>query len=103
MVLRVREFNLRRADVKLRMPFRYGIATMTEGPVVFVRLGVEVGGRFVSGISSDLLPPKWFTKVLTKPIDDEIADIRWVILVSLISDDPKGNTFIRLLHEWSNE
>jgi L-alanine-DL-glutamate epimerase-like enolase superfamily enzyme len=79
MALRVSEFDLRRADVKLRMPFRYGIATMTEGPVVFLRLTVEVGGKRVSGVSSDLLPPKWFTKVPAKPIHDEIAEMVQVI------------------------
>jgi hypothetical protein len=38
-----------------------------------------------------------------KGIDNEIADIRLVILVTLIGGDPKRDTFIRLLNEWSNE
>src|SRR5262245_609257 len=79
MALRVREFDLRRVDVKLRMPFRYGIATMTEGPVVFAHLRMEVDGTVVSGVSSDLLPPKWFTKVPTKPIKEELAEMLLVI------------------------
>jgi L-alanine-DL-glutamate epimerase-like enolase superfamily enzyme len=78
--LQILSFDLYRHDVRLRMPFRYGIATMTEGPVVFVRLRVDDGGREVSGIASDLLPPKWFTKIPDKPIAEEIDELLRVIL-----------------------
>lgn len=61
------------------MPFRYGIATMTDGPVLFVRLEVEIDGRAWTGVSSDLLPPKWFTKVAGRPIVEEIAEMLAVI------------------------
>src|SRR5262245_10678816 len=61
------------------MPFRYGIATMTDGPVLFLRLETEIEGRRQSGVASDLLPPKWFTKVPTKPIEDEITEMLRVI------------------------
>src|SRR5689334_18535971 len=71
--------SLYRTDVRLRMPFRYGIATMTEGPVVFVRLEVEIGGRIWTGLASDLLPPKWFTKIPAQPIDEEIRAMLAVI------------------------
>jgi len=45
--LEILSFEFYRHDVRLRMPFRYSIATMTEGPVVFVRLRVADGGREV--------------------------------------------------------
>jgi hypothetical protein len=77
--LQILAFELYRHDVRLRMPFRYGIATMTEGPVLFVRLRVADGGREVFGIASDLLPPKWFTKVPEKPIAEEIDELLRVI------------------------
>ena len=78
--LQILSFELFRHDVRLRMPFRYGIATMTEGPVVFLRLRVAEGGRDVFGIASDLLPPKWFTKIPDKPIAEEIDELLRVIL-----------------------
>lgn len=78
--LQILSFDLYRHDVRLRMPFRYGIATMTEGPVVFVRLRVVDGEREVFGIASDLLPPKWFTKIPDKPIAEEIDELLQVIL-----------------------
>ena len=61
------------------MPFRYGIATMTEMPEVFVRLWVEVDGQEWMGISSDCLPPKWFTKAPNKPVAEEIDEMLRVI------------------------
>ena len=73
------ECTLHRTDVRLRMPFRYGIATMTEGPVLFVRLQVEVHGRIWIGISSDLLPAKWFTKIPEQSIAEEVAGMLRVI------------------------
>ena len=65
------------------MPFKYGIATMTEVPMVFVRVETEVDGRPSSGISSDLLPPKWFTKAPDDPLEREIADMLRVIRSAL--------------------
>jgi L-alanine-DL-glutamate epimerase-like enolase superfamily enzyme len=79
MSLRILDFTLRRTDVRLRMPFRYGMATMTDGPVVFISLEVEVDGVVVTGVSSDLLPPRWFTEVPGRAIEEEIAEMLQVI------------------------
>jgi hypothetical protein len=65
------------------MPFRYGIATMTGVPQVFVRLWVEMEGREWLGVAADLLPPKWFTKVPAKPLEEEIDEMRRVIRQAL--------------------
>jgi hypothetical protein len=77
--LEILDFSLHRIDVRLRMPFRYGIATMTDGPLLFLRLRLRVGGEEALGISSDLLPPKWFTKIPDKPIAEEIEEMLRVI------------------------
>jgi len=77
--MRILDCSIFRTDVRLRMPFRYGIATMTDGPVLFLRLTVEIGGKTSIGTASDLLPPKWFTKIPTKPIAEEVAEMLAVI------------------------
>lgn len=64
---------------RTRMPFRYGIATMTEFPLLFLRANLEIDGRPAGGMSSDLLPPKWFTKVAEKDPNDEIDEMLEVI------------------------
>jgi hypothetical protein len=47
---------------RTRFPFRYGIASMTDVPHVFLRTRVSAGGRSMFGLGTEGLPPKWFTK-----------------------------------------
>lgn len=50
-------------DVRLRMPFRFGIVTLREAPQVFVRVRIRLsGGRTAHGQSAEMLAPKWFDK-----------------------------------------
>lgn len=60
--INLKDVRFHRLHMKTRFPFRYGIANMTEVPHLFVSVTVEVDGRAAQGISSDGLPPKWFTK-----------------------------------------
>ena len=49
--------------VKLRLPFRFGVVTLTEAPQVFVRARIKLAdGREGEGVSAELLVPKWFDK-----------------------------------------
>ena len=49
--------------VKLRLPFRFGVVTLTEAPQVFVRARVRLAdGRESEGVSAEMLAPKWFDK-----------------------------------------
>lgn len=54
------EFFVR--QTRTRFPFRYGIASMTEVPHLFLRVRLNVNGQEVHGLASEGLPPKWFTK-----------------------------------------
>ncbi|MCH2136618.1 MAG: hypothetical protein MK101_08550 [Phycisphaerales bacterium] len=45
-----------------RLPFRFGMHTLTQAPLALLRLTVEVPGGNVQGYASDLLVPKWFEK-----------------------------------------
>ena len=47
---------------RTRFPFRYGIASMTDVPHLFVRTRAAVAGVEESGLAAEGLPPKWFTK-----------------------------------------
>jgi hypothetical protein len=79
MTIRVLDGDIHLIDLKTRMPFRYGIATMTEAPHAFVRLRVVVDEADETGVSADLLPPKWFTKEPAKPLDEEVDEMLLVI------------------------
>ncbi|MBX3587095.1 MAG: hypothetical protein KF796_10660 [Ramlibacter sp.] len=60
--LRVRSVSLFERPVTLRLPFRFGAATVTRCPQAFVRAVVEVDGRTFEGASAELMVPKWFDK-----------------------------------------
>lgn len=79
MVIRILHGDVHLIDLQTRLPFKYGIATMTRAPQAFVRLMVEFDGRPATGVSADLLPPRWFTKVADKPLDEEINEMLEVI------------------------
>jgi hypothetical protein len=49
--------------VKLRMPFRFGAATLAEAPQAFVRARIRLeNGKEAEGGAAELLMPKWFDK-----------------------------------------
>jgi hypothetical protein len=84
--MKLLETELFRANLKARMPFKYGIAVMTELPHVFVRLRCEFdGGRIESGVAADHLPPKWFTKDPARDPQLEIEEMLVVIRHALSS------------------
>lgn len=78
-MIRVIDLELFRADLRTRMPFKYGIATMTELPHVSLRLRAEIDGQIVQGLAADHLPPKWFTKDPARDPRDEIGEMVVVI------------------------
>lgn len=71
--------ELFRINLRARMPFRYGIVTMTEVPHVVLRLAFEIDGRAHEGLAADHLPPKWFTKDPNRPLAEEIDEMLAVI------------------------
>lgn len=60
--VRVRSVALYERAVTLRLPFRFGAATVTHCPQAFVHVEAEVGGVPASGASAELMVPKWFDK-----------------------------------------
>lgn len=60
--VRVRSVELFERPVTLRLPFRFGAATVTRCPQAFVRVHSEVAGRPAQGATAELMVPKWFDK-----------------------------------------
>ena len=59
----VHEVQCFERDVTLRMPFRFGVATLTEAPQAFVRVRVGLAsGAEAWGKAAEILAPKWFDK-----------------------------------------
>lgn len=67
-----------------RFPFKYGIASMTRLPHLFLQLRLSVDGCEVDGISSEGLPPKWFTKNPNTRFEDDLSEMLQVIERALL-------------------
>ncbi len=78
-MLRLRAVELFQLPLRLRMPFRYGIATLTAVPHAVLRATWEIDGRVQIGFAADNLPPKWFTKDAARAPAEEIAEI-WDVI-----------------------
>ncbi len=77
--LRVVSFEFFQHQTRTRFPFRYGIASMTEVPHLFVVARVEIEGSPAVGISSEGLPPKWFTKDPSTTFEQDLEEMFAVI------------------------
>jgi hypothetical protein len=60
--VRLRRVELFERPVTLRLPFRFGAATVTRCPQAFVRVMADVDGHTVEGAAAELMVPKWFDK-----------------------------------------
>ena len=64
-------------DVRLRMPFRFGVVTLTESPQAFVRARIRLAdGREAEGAAAELLAPKWFDKNPALSNEDNYEQLR---------------------------
>lgn len=67
-------------DVRLRMPFRFGIVTLTAAPQAFARVRIRLpDGREAEGASAELLAPKWFDKNPELSNEDNFDQLRTAI------------------------
>ena len=73
----VLEIGLYERDVRLRMPFRFGVVTLTGAPQAFVRARIRLAdGREAEGAAAELLAPKWFDKDPALTNEDNFAQLR---------------------------
>ena len=74
---RILSIDLLERDVRLRMPFRFGVVTLTESPQAFVRARIRlVDGRQAEGAAAELLAPKWFDKNPALSNEDNFEQLR---------------------------
>jgi L-alanine-DL-glutamate epimerase-like enolase superfamily enzyme len=71
------EFFVR--HTRTRFPFRYGIASMTDVPHLFLRAPITSGATMVFGVTAEGLPPKWFTKDPTTTFEQDLPQMLEVI------------------------
>jgi hypothetical protein len=77
---RVSEVALHERPVGLRMPFRFGVVTLTEAPQLFVRVRIRLAdGREAWGVGAELLVPKWFDKNLALTNEENFDQLRLAV------------------------
>ena len=61
--IRIVEIDAFERDVSLRLPFRFGAATLEKAPQAFLRVRVEdEEGKTAIGAAAEMMVPKWFDK-----------------------------------------
>ena len=69
--------------VKLRMPFRFGVVTLTAAPQAFVRARIRLeDGREGWGAGAEILAPKWFDKNLALSNEDNFDQLRLALALA---------------------
>lgn len=80
---RVTAIELYERPVVLRIPFRFGAATVTHAPQAFVRAGIELDdGRRAHGAAAEMMIPKWFDKSPQKSNAANISDLRLSLIAA---------------------
>ena len=75
--LKIAAIEFLERDVRLRMPFRFGVVTLTESPQAFVRCRIRTeDGREAEGAAAELLAPKWFDKNPALTNEDNYEQLR---------------------------
>jgi hypothetical protein len=94
--LRIRDVSLFERPVTLRLPFRFGAATVTRCPQAFVRVDAEVGGRHVVGATAELMVPKWFDKTPSLTHEQNFEQLRealWLAREAWLSDSEPATPY----------
>src|SRR5262249_45580782 len=82
-VFTVSEVRLYEREVRLRLPFRFGVVTLTEAPQVFVRARIALpDGSSQWGAAAELLAPKWFDKNLALSNEENFEQLRLALALA---------------------
>ncbi len=93
----IREIELFERPVVLRLPFRFGVVTLTECPQAFARARIEFAdGRSAWGAAAEMMAPKWFDKNLALSNEDNFDQLRDVLALAraaYLTDSAPGTAF----------
>jgi hypothetical protein len=72
--------HLHERPVRLRLPFRFGVVTLTECPQAFAHVRIELPTAAAAwGGAAELMAPKWFDKNLALSNEDNFEQLRSVL------------------------
>ena len=101
MAISIHDTDLNVLNMKTRMPFRYGIASLESVPHLFLRVTASIHGAPAVGVAAEGLPPKWFTKNPDTSFADDLGEmlavIRQAVLYGL--DAPAADSPFAFWHD----
>ncbi len=75
--------ELAERPVRLRLPFRFGVITLTEAPQAFLSVRIRTAdGRQGQGLAASMLAPKWFDKSPEHDNDTNIDHLRQAVAIA---------------------
>ncbi|MHA1571085.1 MAG: enolase C-terminal domain-like protein [Alphaproteobacteria bacterium] len=75
--LKISEIRLYERPVTLRLPFRFGVVTLTQAREALVRVRIRLSsGEEAWGCAAELLAPKWFDKNTALSNDQNMEQLR---------------------------
>jgi len=79
----IAEIGLYERPVQLRLPFRFGVVTLTACPQAFVRVVIRTAdGRSIAGSAAEMMAPKWFDKNLALSNEQNFEQLRDVLRIA---------------------
>lgn len=82
--LRVVAVDLFERSVKLRLPFRFGVTTVTEATQAVLRARIELeNGRTAEGVAAESLAAKWFDKNLALSDAQNLDQLRQALSIAI--------------------
>ena len=85
--------------VTLRLPFRFGAATLRQARQAFLRVRIEdAAGRSATGMAAELMVPKWFDKSPELSNDDNTDQLRRSLLLACKAVKAAGSGSAFALH-----
>ena len=93
----IREIELHERPVKLRLPFRFGVVTLTQAPQAFARARIQLtDGSSHWGAAAEMMAPKWFDKNPALTNEDNFEQLRQVLRLArqaYLSDTTAATAF----------
>jgi hypothetical protein len=74
---RIVDIEFRERPVRLRLPFKFGVVTLTHAPQAFAFARIETAdGKTALGAAAEMLAPKWFDKNLALTNEQNFDQLR---------------------------
>ena len=88
--------------MRTRFPFKYGIASLSSLPHLFVTAKLVVNGQPAEGLASEGLAPKWFTKDPHTSLEQDVAEMLAVVQNAARIGREAGRTEVTFFQWWKS-